>query len=166
MPGVGMRGAVGIAGAARGGVGAAAVGAGALAAGSEMDAAGTADAGTGGVCIAANGVGALVDARVAATDAADLNSVRTSVPAAIVITPPHTEQRARTLVSASFAGSTRNTERHSGHVTFIEGLPPARRSWSRRCASLQPAGCRYGGQSNRPSHRGSSRNSSFPLRVH
>jgi hypothetical protein len=55
-------------------------------------------------------------------------------PAAIVMTPPHTEQRARTLAPAIFSGSTRNTDRHSGQVTFIafpRRGPPAGR---RRCA--------------------------------
>lgn len=35
------------------------------------------------------------------------------------ITPPHTEQRARTAAPTTFAGSTRNTDRHSGQDTFI-----------------------------------------------
>ena len=36
----------------------------------------------------------------------------------IVITPPQTEQRARTALDGIFAGSTRKTERHSGQETF------------------------------------------------
>jgi hypothetical protein len=47
------------------------------------------------------------------------NSSRASVPAPMVITPPHTEHRARTLVPGTLAGSTRNTERHSGQATFM-----------------------------------------------
>ncbi|MEO5817747.1 MAG: hypothetical protein ABIT20_20935, partial [Gemmatimonadaceae bacterium] len=99
-----------------------------------------ADIGAAGVAARAGSV-----ALAAVADAADANSERASAPAAIVITPPHTEQRARTLAAASFAGSTRNTERHSGQVTFIDDLPPSRRAWGPRCASLQPAGCRYDG---------------------
>jgi hypothetical protein len=44
----------------------------------------------------------------------------------IVITPPQTEQRARTLSAGSLSGSTRNTERHSGHTTFMPCLPSTR----------------------------------------
>jgi hypothetical protein len=55
-------------------------------------------------------------------------SLRSSAPAETVMTPPHTEQRARMAVPGSFAGLTRNTERHSGQVTFIRGLRRARRS--------------------------------------
>ncbi len=46
-----------------------------------------------------------------------------SVPPAIAITPPHTEHRARTPVAGTFAGSTRNTDRHSGHATVIRHVP-------------------------------------------
>lgn len=35
-----------------------------------------------------------------------------------VITPPQTAQRARTMGPDTLAGSTRNTERHSGQETF------------------------------------------------
>jgi hypothetical protein len=52
-------------------------------------------------------------------------SLRASAPAAIVSTPPHTEQRARTLVPGIFPGSTRKTDRHSGQVTFMTSPPPA-----------------------------------------
>lgn len=41
---------------------------------------------------------------------------------AIVMTPPHTAHRARTIAPAILAGSMRNTERHSGHATFT-GAP-------------------------------------------
>jgi len=44
----------------------------------------------------------------------------------IVITPPHTEQRARTLSAGSLSGSTRKTERHSGQTTFMPSLPSTR----------------------------------------
>ena len=42
-----------------------------------------------------------------------------SVPPEIEMTPPHTEQRARTPVAGTFAGSTRKTERQSGHETVM-----------------------------------------------
>jgi len=42
-----------------------------------------------------------------------------NVPAEIEITPPHTEQRARTPVAGTLPGSTRNTERHSGQETVM-----------------------------------------------
>lgn len=35
------------------------------------------------------------------------------------MTPPHTEQRALTAAPTTLAGSTRKTDRHSGHETFI-----------------------------------------------
>lgn len=46
------------------------------------------------------------------------------VPPAMPMTPPHTEQRARTPVAGTLAGSTRNTERHSGHETVITRPQP------------------------------------------
>src|SRR6266542_6263937 len=39
--------------------------------------------------------------------------------------PLHTEQRARTPPAGTFAGSTRKTEEHSGHVTFTCSLSGA-----------------------------------------
>jgi hypothetical protein len=61
-------------------------------------------------------------------DAVKSSSMRPRSP--IAITPPHTEQRARTPASGIFAGSTRNTELHSGQVTFMR--------WrSRESVSLQ-----------------------------
>ena len=39
-----------------------------------------------------------------------------------VMTPPQTAQRARTIAPETFAGSTRKTDRHSGHETFT--CPP------------------------------------------
>jgi len=50
------------------------------------------------------------------------NSSSIDVPAPIVMTPPQTEQRARTPADETFDGSTRNIDRHSGHVTFTS--PP------------------------------------------
>ena len=47
-------------------------------------------------------------------------------PAAIVITPPHTEQRARIDDDGTLLGSTRKTERHSGQETFT--IPPWRQA--------------------------------------
>ena len=43
----------------------------------------------------------------------------------IAITPPHTEQRARTPPSGILAGSTRKIEPHSGQIAFIEFAVPA-----------------------------------------
>src|SRR3990170_1475477 len=45
------------------------------------------------------------------------------VGAGMVMIPLHTEQRARTPVAGTLAGSTRKTERHSGQLTFIHFLP-------------------------------------------
>jgi hypothetical protein len=46
----------------------------------------------------------------------------------IAMIAPQTEQRARTPAVGTFAGSTRNTEWHSGHVTFIGTLHDQSRS--------------------------------------
>lgn len=46
-----------------------------------------------------------------------------SEPPAIAMTPPHTEQRARTPVAGTFAGSTRKTDRQSGQETVIVPVP-------------------------------------------
>lgn len=54
----------------------------------------------------------------------DENSSSMDAPAVTVMTPPHTEQRARTVVAGTLAGSTRKTERHSGQETFT--CPPLR----------------------------------------
>jgi len=40
----------------------------------------------------------------------------------MVITPLHTEHRARTPDGGTLAGSTRNMERQSGQLTFIHSL--------------------------------------------
>jgi len=53
----------------------------------------------------------------AGAEAVKSSSMRPRSP--IAITPPHTEQRARTPARGIFAGSTRNTELHSGQVTFM-----------------------------------------------
>ena len=50
------------------------------------------------------------------------NSSTTDGPAPTVITPPHTEQRARIPDDGILVGSTRNTDRHSGHETFTDFL--------------------------------------------
>jgi len=47
------------------------------------------------------------------------------VPPLMAITPPQTEHRARTPVDGTLAGSTRNTERHSGQLTFMRHLRPS-----------------------------------------
>lgn len=52
------------------------------------------------------------------------NSSRTDDEGVIVINPPHTAQRARTIDAGSLVGSTRKTDRHSGHPTFT--APPVR----------------------------------------
>ena len=43
----------------------------------------------------------------------------------IAITPPHTEQRARTPPSGIFAGSTRKTDPHSWQIAFIASSTPS-----------------------------------------
>lgn len=53
------------------------------------------------------------------TPADALVTMTGNVPPAIAITPPHTEQRARTPLAGTLAGSTRKTERQSGHATVI-----------------------------------------------
>jgi hypothetical protein len=49
----------------------------------------------------------------------------------IVMTPPQTEQRARTAAAGTLSGSTRKTDRHSGQTTFIPALPWPLRSRGR-----------------------------------
>lgn len=46
-----------------------------------------------------------------------------NVPPLIAIIPPHTEQRARTPLAGTFAGSTRKTDRQSGQDTVIVHHP-------------------------------------------
>ena len=59
-------------------------------------------------------------------DAGAANSGCASALRAMVITPPQTEQRARTLAAGTLSGSTRKIERHSGHTTFMPSLPSTR----------------------------------------
>ena len=82
-----------------------------------------------------------------------------------VITPPHTEHRARTPASGILAGSTRKTELHSGQVTFTTDLRPERPAAIRRFASRRRAGYPCGGRSSRPILGASLRSSSSRLRV-
>ncbi len=145
--GVGARGA-GASGAACGAACGAASGAGATARGGAADTAANA--------------GADVDDEVAAP----ANSARASSPPAIVITPPHTEQRARTLADGTFDGSTRKIDRHSGQETFMTSPPPGRRASIRRCASRRRAGCPSGDRPRTRSLGASWRSSSFPSRAH
>ncbi len=121
-----------------------------------------------GVCTAGRGstAGAEGAPYAAAPLAAPANSARESAAPAMVITPPQIEQRARTLVPGTFAGSTRNTERHSGQVTFMPCPPPARRrTEGPRRVPPRLAGCRCGDPRNTPIPEASWRSSSFPLRV-
>ena len=130
----------GTAGAGRGGI-ASTAGVGATEGGTTRDTGIGAGARTVGIG-AATGLGAagsagaargaaLADDRATDVAPADANSARASSPAAIVMTPPQTEQRARTLVSGTFDGSTRKIDRHSGQVTFMTFPQPARRASSR-----------------------------------
>jgi hypothetical protein len=66
---------------------------------------------------------------------------------AIVITPPHTEQRARTPTVGTFDGSTRKTDRHSGHDTFTSPPPRKQRPPSTTAARPHPQRRRRGGRS-------------------
>ena len=107
------------------------------------------------------------DRGAAATGAVfDENSSSIDEPAEIVMTPPHTEQRARTVVEGTFAGSTRKIERHSGQETFTS--PPSRPSCRvvRRPAAPPQALRPVVGRSRRPNREASSRSSSFLLQVH
>ena len=127
---------------------------------------GTLTRGAAGVAMDARHGAAASDDGVATPPAvAVANSARASAPAAMTMTPPHTEQRARTLEPGSLAGSTRNTDRHSGHVTFIEYLRHGWRSSAPICATHQPVGCLCGDPLNTRIPRVSSRSSSFPWRV-
>ena len=103
----------------------------------------------------------------AAPDAAGAptkSSMLTSAPP-IVITPPQMEQRARAPASGTFAGSMRNTERHSGQATFT--CPPSRQgNRSARAASPLRRPDPGGGRWNTRSLSKSSRNSSFRWQAH
>lgn len=58
----------------------------------------------------------------------------------IAITPPHTEQRARIPACGIFVGSTRKTEPHSAHVTFIASAPRRARRYGVPWAAAVSAG--------------------------
>src|SRR5690606_11816821 len=74
------------------------------------------------------------------------------------ISPPHTEQRARTPRSGTLAGSTRNTVAHCGQVTFIGSLTGfAHRGHWGRCGSRDR---RAGGRPRTPNPAATWRNSS------
>ena len=93
------------------------------------------------------------------------NSSSIDEPDEIVMTPPHTEHRARTIVDGSFAGSTRNVERHSGQETFTS--PPSRSCrLARGAAGSRLALRRFDDRSRRPSLEVSWRSSSSLLQVH
>lgn len=64
-----------------------------------------------------------------------VDGVLCPVGAGIEITPPQTEQRARTPAGGTFAGSTRKIERQSGQLTFIHSL----RSFAARVSQEAPA---------------------------
>src|SRR5207247_546664 len=110
--------------------------------------------------------GAVAAGGVMGTVGAVAKSAAMCAAAEMAITPPHTEQRARTADPGTFAGSTRKTEWHSGQLTFIRWFPPELRSWAPKFATHPQAGCQCGDLSNRPPPRGSSRSSSSPLQVH
>jgi hypothetical protein len=127
------------------------------------------NASRGGIGAAARGAEGAIGARCAPPDdcaaPCGANSCAAPGDGATVITPPQTAHRARTDEAGILDGSTRNTDRHSGQVTFTTGLPRAR-SWAiRRFASRRLAGCRCGDRSSRPILGGSLRSSSFRLRV-
>ena len=95
----------------------------------------------------------------------DPNSSSIDEPTPTVITPPHTEHRARTPPLGTLAGSTRKTDRHSGQGTFtsppwptslaVIPIPPYRAAAAHRCAD----------RSNTPSREASWRSSSFRSRA-
>src|SRR5262249_31505351 len=97
---------------------------------------------------------------LATGDEFEENSSSIEEPAEIVMTPPHTEQRARTVLDGTFAGSTRKTDRHSGQETFT--FPPSRPTYP---GAPSPADSRQAwrpvaGRSRTPSQEESSRSSS------
>lgn len=138
-PGIPLRTGVGVIGFACAGVGRIGVGAAELVAngvasvdasaganagverkdGADIGALGASGAGTAGV-YGRCGVGRLGRVAVPPTAPSEAGVTETgSVPAEIVITPPHTEHRARTPVAGTLAGSTRKTERQSGQETVM-----------------------------------------------
>jgi len=94
------------------------------------------------------------------------NSSSIELPAPIVITPPQTEQRARRPSSGIFAGSTRKTDRHSGHETFTSppSLGPSR-AVSILSSTHRPATHPCVDRSRKPSREVFSRSSSFQSRA-
>lgn len=95
----------------------------------------------------------------------DADGAALADPPGTAITPPHTEQRARTPSAGTFAGSIRKTDRHSPQVTFTRpprqpcpaGPRPTTSSPAERPSDDQPCTAIL---------TVSSRNSSFPSQVH
>ncbi len=69
-----------------------------------------------------------------ATGATGATGATAAIGAAMAMMPPHTEQRARTPTVGTLDGSTRNTDRHSGHETFT--TPPPRLPRRARVAAV------------------------------
>jgi len=116
-------------------------------------------------CVTAASASSLDRFECEVTEEFEENSSSIEDPAEIVMTPPQTEQRARTMADGTFAGSTRKTERHSGQETFT--CPPSRPVCR---AARQRAGSRSAshpavGRWRTLSREASSRSSSFQLRV-
>jgi hypothetical protein len=90
------------------------------------------------------------------------NSSSIELPTPTVMTPPHTEQRARMPAAGTLAGSTRNTDLHSGQETFTS--PPSQSPIhdSHRQLSARPWGHPSADRWRTPNPEGSSRNSSSP----
>lgn len=84
--------------------------------------------GSGTGAMGATGVGHIAPRGGVSTGAGEGTAAAARSGAAMEMIPPHTEQRARTPTVGTFDGSTRNTDRHSGHDTFT--TPPPR--WLRR----------------------------------
>jgi hypothetical protein len=122
------------------------------------------------------GVGALpkcmgvgTGARAPAGVARETDSPFPAASREMVMTPPQTAHRARTLAPAIFPGSMRKTDRHSGQETFMRPLPrPVARRQRRRGPLAVPLPLRgrpCAGRWRRPSRGGSWRNSSFRWQV-
>jgi hypothetical protein len=107
-----------------------------------------------------------VDRAEASLDRVGANSSSIELPTPIVITPPQTEQRARRPSSGIFVGSTRKTDRHSGHETFTSppSLGPSR-AVSIPSSIHRPATHPCVDRSRKPSREASSRSSSFQSRA-
>lgn len=169
ITGVGAGGAGGANGrvAAGGDGGMAGRTAGGTVAGAGVGAGGTAGgAGEGETARVRIGVGALliVSGAVPGVCARGVNSSAAASPRFTVITPPQTAHRARTEAPGILAGSTRNTDRHSGHETFTVDLGwqcPRLRGRARRVRVRRQCGDRW----NTRIRAGSWRSSSFPSRA-